>query len=246
MPIEDGTDPKFSNATPARLLCILLLSRSAVSDAKLRETMERIQHFSLLTGGRDLLILFLLNPPNDTSFTSAKELTKNDGNNVADEDAIVAYAKLQAELFSEAEIPYLPIRPILSIDELQTTIEKHITALKTQEMRSKPPSIPFELLKSCTVNPPMSEQTAYIISDIFADLKDLAATCSAISSAPNSSSPSAIVDAIQSSQTYALDSSLSTLSTNINAVTKLKHLRDLVGVQECQNVVDFWKVEWLL
>jgi hypothetical protein len=244
VPIENGIDPRIGNAPPARLLRVLLLSRSAVNDAKLKETMERIQHFALLTGGQHLLILFLLNPPEDASFTTAKKLTKNDVN-PAGADAILAYSKLQAEMIGQAGITHIPIRPILDIDELQTTIEKHITTSKTQATRAKPASTSFELLKFCTVNPPMSHQAAYIISDIFTDLKDLASACSVISSAPNSSSPSACVSAFQSSQTYDLNHGSGTESTDSGAARKLKHLRDLVGEQECQDVIAFWKEEWL-
>ena len=245
-PIDSCTDPSTGNASSARLLRVLLFSRSAVSDTKLKATLERIQHFALLTGGEDLLIVFLLNPPKDSSFTFAKELSKNDVNDAANEESIVAYSKFQAEMIGQTDLPYIPVRLVLTIDELQTTIEKHITATKSQVMKARPASMPFELLKSCTVKPPLSDQTAYIISDIFADLKDLVSACSAISSAPNSSSPSARAAAFQSSQTYDLDLGRIKQSTDSDAARKLKRLRDLVGEQECQDVIDFWKTEWLL
>lgn len=228
------------------MLRVLLLSRSAVSDLKLKETLDRIQHFSPLTGGQDLVIVFLLSAPKDTSFTSAKELTRNTISDAAEEDAIVAYSRLQAEMVNLAEIPYIPIRPIITMNELPTTIEKHVAASKAQPPKAKPSSTPFELLKLCTANPPMSESTAYIISEIFADLKDLSSACSVISSAPNSSSPSARASAFQSSQIYDFDTVLSTQSTGSDAARKLKRLRDLVGEQECQDIIDFWKEEWLL
>ena len=245
LPIENGIDPRTGNTSPARLLRVLLTSRSAVSDVKLKETVERIQHFALLTGGEDLLIVFLLNPPKETSFTSAKKRTKNDDDNAADEHAIAAYSKLQAEMISQTEIPYIPIRPILTIDELQTTIEKHIAASKPRVTKAMPSSTPFELLRFCTVRPPLSEQTAYLISDLFANLQDLASACSAVSSALDLSSPSARFAGFQSSQAYDVDLGPSTQSTDSDAARKLKRLRDLVGGQDCQDVIDFWKSEWL-
>jgi hypothetical protein len=224
----------------------LLLSRSAVSDVKLYDTFKRIQHFASLTGVEDLLIVYLLNTPPTSSFVSAKELTKNTSDDSTPADAIAAYSKLQAEMINCTEMSYIPIRPISKLDDLSDTIMKHVSALKADPRKHETLSKSFELLKLCTANPPMAEQTAYLLSDLFADFRDLAAACSTVTYAPSSSSPSARAAAFQSGSVYGNSIDMSTPSSDSTAAGKLKTLRDLVGEQECQDVIDFWKEEWLV
>ena len=229
-----------------RQLRALLLSRSAVSDVKLYDTLKRIQHFASLTGGEDILIVYLLNTPPGSSFVSAKELNKDTSDDSTPADAIAAYSKLQAEMIICTETSYIPIRPISRLDDLSDTILKHVSALKVEPRKQETLSKSFELLKLCTANPPMADQTAYLLSDLFADFKDLAAACSTVTGAPSSSSPSARAAAFQSSGVYGINIDTSTPNLDSTAAENLKTLRDLVGEQECQDVIDFWKEEWLV
>lgn len=224
----------------------MLFSRSSVSDATLSETVQRIQHFASLTGGEDLIIIFLLNPPTGSTFVSAKELTKNSDRDFAEGEAIAAYSKLEAELINHSEIPYIALRPILKLDDLPETIAKQMSSMKGKLQMRKPLARSIELLRLCTANPPMSEQTAYLLTDIFADLNDLATACFTISSVPSSGSPSARAAAFQSSHISDFEPSTSTQTSGNRAAARLKRLRDLVGEQECQEIIDFWKDEWLI
>jgi hypothetical protein len=224
----------------------LLLSRSAVSDAKLSDMFQRIQHFASLTGGEDLIIIFLLNPPTGSTFVSARKLTKDSDRDVAEEQAIAAYSKLEAELINHSEIPYIAVRPILKLDDLPEAIAKQMSSTKGKLQMRKPLAKSIELLRLCTANPPMSEQTAYLLTDIFADLNALASACFTISSVPNSSSPSARAAAFQYSHISDFDPSTSTQTSGNCAAARLKRLRDLVGEQECQDIIDFWNDERLI
>ncbi|KAI7325010.1 hypothetical protein KC315_g8103 [Hortaea werneckii] len=91
-------------------------------------------------------------------------------------------------------------------------------------------------------------------------MEELAAACTGVSSAPQSSSPSARAAArasIEASRQFPandlLDDPAIWTSQNVSSAVgdddgrrKLKQLRDLVGEKQCIEVVDFWKKEWLI
>ena len=239
-------DVRTGNSSSMRQLRAFLLSSSAISASKLVNTLQRLQHFASLTGGGDLLIVYLLNKPPASSFVSAKELTRDTNDDSAPPDAVAAYSKLQAEMINCTETSYIPIRPISKLDDLSDTIIKHVSVLKTGPRKQETQSKPFDLLKLCTANPPMTEQTAYVLSDLFADLKNVSAACSTVTCAPRSSSPSATAAAFESSGVYGLSMDSRISNSKRTAAGKLRNLRDLVGEQECQDVLDFWKEEWLV
>ena len=247
--IKFGTavDASTGNTLPARQLRVLLLSPSTVSETQIESTFERIQHFASLTGGEDLAIVFLLNPPPARNFVPAIQLATDSSDDAARMKGMLAYSKLQAEMMNHTEIPYIPILPLCTLEGLPQLLNKHATNLTRTPPTQKPAATSFELLKLCTANPPMSEQTAYILSDLFVDLRDLAMTCLAVTSAPNSSSPSArAAVSSQANGVYDLGLEMSTQESDITATGKLKRLRDLVGEQKFRDIVDFWKEEWIV
>lgn len=169
-----------------------------------------------------------------------------------DTEGVYAYSRLQAELMDRTDVPNVPILPLATLGGLATLLKKHVASLtraRAPPTTTAPSATAFEALQLCTANPPMPQQTAYILSDLFANIKELAEVCTSVSSAPNSSSPSARAAALTgvaaSSQMDDLYGA-STQGTEIgdSAHVKLKRLRDLVGEQQCIDVVDFWKEEW--
>lgn len=237
-------DPNTGNTLANRRLRALLFDTASVSTKTIDDTFERIQHFASLTGGQDLVIVFLLNPPRDSSFISAKELAKASHDGIAQQDAIRAYSKIQAEMVNRPEIPYIPILPTSTLEGLSNILEKYIARVTSKTPEPKASTTPFALLQQCTANQPMSDQTAYNLTDIFSNLKDLAAACTSVSSAPNSSSPSARAASTQVSSINEFGTEFGTQSSDITAASKLKELRGLIGQQECQDIIDFWKEEW--
>ena len=87
----------------------------------------------------------------------------------------------------------------------------------------------FDLLQQCTATPPMALQTAYYLSDLFVDLADLAKACTSDVSL-YTDSERGIVNAHSAAQT---------------GDDRMVQLRDLVGNEEFQNLVDFWTDEWI-
>ena len=245
-PFGSRVDPNTGNTLSTRQLRVLGFSPSAVQEAKLNETLDRIQHFVSLTGGEDLVIIFLLSAAAAGNFISAKTLVSNHDRDSTDADAIVDWSKLQAEMMNHRELPYVPILPLANLDELPQLLEKHITNITRPRVKLRPQATSIELLQLCTANPPMSLPTAYILSDLFASLEDLASTCLGVRSAPNSSSPTARAAASQLSGGPGLDNEMSVQHSDPTAFDKLRRLRNLVGEQECNEIFDFWKEEWMV
>ena len=256
---------------------MLLLSSSATAEAQLETTIERIQRFASLTGGKDLAIVFLLACPPPlpaqataltitNSFTTARQLAQQTAElSAASErgnlDGVIAWTKLQAELTNRPNIAYIPILPLTALDKLPQLLQKHVAALNSpSHPLPKQSAKTFDLLQHCTSTPPMDQQTAYCLSDIFVNVAELAAACTGVSSAPQSSSPSARAAARASIEANShfpandmLDDPATWTSQNVssapgddNGRMKLKQLRDLVGQKQCTEVVDFWKEEWLI
>ncbi|KAI6826498.1 hypothetical protein KC365_g4924 [Hortaea werneckii] len=276
LPLRPSVDPITSHALGTRHLRLLLLSSSGVVEAQLDFTIERIQRFASLTGGKDLAIVFLLaSPPTPAhptapiitnSFTTARQLAQQTAQLSAvsergNLDGVIAWTKLQAELTNRSDIPSIPILPLTAPDKLPQLLQKHVAALNSLSHPAlKQSANTFDLLQQCTSNPPMDQQTAYCLSDVFANMAELAAACTGVSSAPQSSSPSARAAArasIEASRQFPandlLDDPAIWTSQNVSSAVgdddgrrKLKQLRDLVGEKQCIEVVDFWKEEWLI
>ncbi|KAK3675696.1 hypothetical protein LTR78_004337 [Recurvomyces mirabilis] len=227
------------STTPDRQLRLLLLSPTSVSEAKLEGTIARVRHFASLTGGQDISIIFSL----EATGTGSTDM--------------LACSKLQAVLIDHyGSIPYIPIIPVPTLASLPEQVKKYVFNLtRPQRIAAQPPlPSPFTLLQHCTTSPPMPQQTAYYLSDLFANLKDLASACSSITSAPNSSSPSARTagtNRMLSSQDrnhgeiFDADENMP-ISSESTEHAKLKQLRDLVGEQQCRAIVDFWQEEYVM
>ncbi|KAK0906781.1 hypothetical protein LTR91_015221 [Friedmanniomyces endolithicus] len=246
IPLGATDDPATGIATTTRHLRYLLLAPSSLDQNHIGITLDRIRHFASLTGGQDLAIVFLLQPPPVITFTPAKQLLGNASNcSKSSSDGIYAYTSLQATLMDRSDVPYIPILPLATLSALPDLLKRHASnrAHSPPKAISKPPRS-LDLLKLCTANPPMPQQTAYILSDLFPNLRDLAVACTSISSAPGSSSPSARAAAslLSSQDTEMLG--LSTQASYAGGYGKLKRLRDFVGEQQCMDVVDFWREEW--
>ncbi|KAK0285775.1 hypothetical protein LTR35_005115 [Friedmanniomyces endolithicus] len=239
-------DPATGIATTTRHLRYLLLAPSFLDQNHIGITLDRIQHFASLTGSQDLAIVFLLQPPPATGFASAQHLFDDASNSSrSSSDGMYAYTSLQAALMDRSDIPYIPILPLGTLSTLPDLLKRHTSSMARSPPKaiSRPPKS-LDLLRLCTANPPMPQQTAYILSDLFPGLRELATACTSISSAPGSSSPSAraATGLLSSQDTEMLG--MSTQTSHAGGYGKLKRLRDLVGEQQCLDVVDFWREEW--
>ncbi|KAM3419678.1 hypothetical protein BST61_g3011 [Cercospora zeina] len=247
VPITVETEPRNGLPRPTRHLRFLLLSPSTVADSKLGTTLGRIQHFSFLTT-EPIAIIFLLNPPRNSSFQSAKQLAEGAAESRTDGVAgTLAFTKLHAEMVNQADLPCIPILPLHSIDGLPTLLQSHAAKFVNQkagQVRSTTTS--RDLMQLCTWRQPMSGFTANVLSDTFDNLRDMAQAMIRPSNAPVSSSPTAIA-------AFALDilsqpiergdenRTLRLSSDDSTPQGRLKTLDRLVGQAETEAIVDFWR-----
>jgi hypothetical protein len=226
---------------------VLLLAASWTLEAALPKTLDRIHHFASLTGGQDLAIVFLLNPPKTSSFISVKDLTSTDSNPDAGTKGVLTYAKLQASLLSRSDIPHIPILPLASVEALPGLLTKTIAALSSKPQYMPNTTTPFGMLQLSTTEPPMDRQTAYFATDCFANLRDLAEACTQPAAEPTSSSPS-LMGGISFSQSSARGqgSYTGTASQGRGATEGLRQLRSLVGEERYSELVEFWLDEWVV
>lgn len=241
IPLSPNTRP---DARRTRQLLALLFAPSATTEDTLSQSIERIRHFACLTGGQDLVIVFLLNPPENTLFTSAKGIGEKDTSRHSGEDGVVAYTKLRAALLDYADIPHIPILLLTSPDSLSGLMKSHIASLTKPKPKQQPQVTPLHLLQLCTANPPMPQQTAFILSDLFPNLRELAVACTTASSGPNSSSLSVRAAGLSSQVTGSQGTQVSDTEGYDRALSKIKQLRDLVGEEQCAGIVEFWREEW--
>lgn len=248
IPITHCVQPRTVNASVKRALRVMVLSSSSVREAKLEDTLQRMRHFASLTGGQDLAIVFLLNPPGDSTFMSAMDFAKSSHTGDSNTDGILAYSKLQAEIINHNEIPHVPILPLATIEGLTQVLAKHTTELSRPIRTSKALTTPFELLRLCTTCSPMPQKTAFILSDLFINLKDFAAACSSASSSRNSCSRSTRVAdlAFYHSSSFDLPGGTDVQGPSSDSLIRLKQLRDLIGDRAFRDVIDFWVEEWTL
>jgi hypothetical protein len=215
-------------------------------ESNLPSTLDRIHRFACLTGGQDLAIVFLLNPPKTSSFISVKDLTSASSASEAGTKGVLAYAKLQASLLPRGDIPHIPILPLASLEGLPALLTKYATALSRTPQRVPASTSPFEMLQLSTTEPPMDRQTAYFATDCFTSLRDLAMVCTEPVAEPTSSSPSFGADRGAASQAgfAGYHGLLGNAHREHDAAERLRQLRELIGEQHYTELVEFWLEEW--
>ncbi|KAF2218050.1 hypothetical protein CERZMDRAFT_80670 [Cercospora zeae-maydis SCOH1-5] len=193
VPITIENDPHTGASRPTRHLRFLLLSPSTVTDGKLQFTIERIRHFSFLTN-EPIAIVFLLNPPHNSSFQSAKHFAESAaGSRLDSVDGTLALTRLQAELIDQADLPCIPLLPLHSIDGLPTLLQSHAAKYVNQKPQQVHSTIASrDLMQLCTLRQPMQSFTGNVLSDTFDNLRDMAQAMTRPTNAPASSSPTAI------------------------------------------------------
>nr|POE49514.1 hypothetical protein CFP56_50431 [Quercus suber] len=236
------SQPARATASP-RTLRLLLLSPRSTSEANLSATLERIRHFTPLTGGQDLALILLLSTPPALSFVSARTLTTAALDNTTDNTR--AYATLQCALLApDVDIPMLPLLPLATLSGLPGLLQDHVRVLSGRAnlvSPRRPVRTPRDLLALCSTstNPPvMAQRTAYLVMDLFPDLASLADACAG--SAGWEESESADVG------WRCMDFSSPSKTDRVQAdgARQLARLRDLVGEQEWTEIVKWWKAEW--
>ncbi|KAI5366012.1 hypothetical protein Slin14017_G036520 [Septoria linicola] len=252
VPISVEVDPQSGKQRPTSHLRFLLLSTSAVSDGKKEATSERIRHFAYLTA-EPIAIIFLLNPPRETSFRSAKHFDQavegEDNNGVA---GTLAYTQLQVEMMSIPDLPRIPILPLHTLDGLQALLQQH--AARHMNRKSGAPrntTTARDLLQLCSLQQPMKDTTANILSDTFVSLRDMAEAMVERPGAPDSSSPTAAANLAlkflsQPNDRWDANGRLHMSSEDYTPQGRLQRLKNVISEEEMADLTEFWRDEWQL
>lgn len=258
VPLHSTVCPRNGSTITTRALRLLLLSPRSVARAQLAATIQRVQRFASLTGGQDLAIVFLLASTPAASFISARTLIEPATDfSLQQQEGLHAYATLQSLLLDqESGIPYLPILPVATLDHLPHLVRDHVKNLTHHPTlaRAHNPTTPaataLDLLTLCTARSgqPMLQHTAYVLSDLFPNLASLSeACCTRMTSAPNSSSPSARAAGGDSHhQVLLMRDQTHGPEFPRASVGPMEILRDLVGAGECTEILDWWNNEWVM
>lgn len=212
-----------SSSGGARQLRVLLLSPSNISDNNSPTTLKRIHRFASLTGGRDLAIVFLLYPGDETTQDASTA-------------GMVAYAKLQAEMMNLVELLSIPILPLPKLDGLSNILKSHRGALMAPRPYQKAPrATTFDLLRDCSINPPLGQSEAFILTDLFPGLQSLAKACTTTQQATGAAGSFSLEDLSPTNKTTPADNSAS---------DRLESFRNLQGEAAYSDLVEFWNVEY--
>jgi hypothetical protein len=229
-----------NNIVQTRQLRVLLLSPTSTSTANLPHTLDRIHHFAGLTGGQDLIIVFLLSAP-ATADTNTSDKTNPSTISV---HPTLAFTHLQASLLPRTDIPYIPILPLANLANLPDLLLKHASALSN---RHHQPSItpnsttkPLDLLQLATAEPPMDRETLFFVTDCFANLRELAMA---------STEPGVDLQGLLEASSDGFDGAQGLRSSSGEgrvATERLRELRSLVGAEKFREITDFWADEWVV
>jgi hypothetical protein len=227
-----------NHITSTRQLRVLLLSPTSTTTSNLPETLNRIHHFAGLTGGQDLIIVFLLSPPAKTK-TNASEQTISSNTNI---NSTLAFTHLQASLLPRTDIPYIPILPVFNLTDLPELLQKHASALSHRHQQppttSNNTSKPLELLEIATTEPPMDRETLFFVTDCFANLRELAMSCTE----PGVELQGLVEgsDGLEGLRSGRGEGRVAT------ATERLVELRGLIGWERFKEIADFWADEWVV
>jgi hypothetical protein len=232
------------NDTSTRLR-VLLLSPTSTSAANLPDTLYRIHHFAGLTGGQELIIVFLLsssaklNTSTSTSISAGPIPSATSNENTV--HPTLAFTHLQASLLPRTDIPYIPILPLSGLPELPNLLQKHVSALS--QRHQQPPTTssntpkPLELLQLATTEPPMDRETVYFATDCFANLRELAMACT---------ESGVDLQGLLEGASGGFEGFASGGGEVRVATERLRELRDLVGGEMFREITDFWADEWVV
>ncbi|OQN97221.1 hypothetical protein B0A48_16763 [Cryoendolithus antarcticus] len=214
-----------TDRSTTRQLRVLLLSPADTTKDTLPGSLTRIEHFTALTGGVDLALVFLLS----CSSALASSVTTNMA-------GLEGYTALQAALFGP---PHPPTLPIASLAALPSLLLRHVGALARPVRAYKLTATPFDLLQLCTAasveqGQAMDQHTVFRTTDLFFSVPALARALSnrhEVAALRESSSPMVTIPGPLG---------------HGGALTRLRELRSIVGEVDFANLLDFWAEEWVV
>jgi len=169
-PTHDLAIPLHNQRHPTqRTLRLLVFTPTTLNPTTHSATLSRIQHFAVLTGGRDIAILFLLTP-------SPSQPTSNPTHPTP----LHAYCALQLALSTVSTSGVSHIPPLLpcpspsSVPTLLKTFTDTLASAPAQTRaveRKRQVNAALDLLPHCTVEAILGEEAGLALMDLSADLR---------------------------------------------------------------------------
>lgn len=88
---------------------------------------------------------------------------------------------LQAELLSQSDLNHVQVLPLATITQLPGLLRRYVSINALTQSTARTPRVnTFDILRSCTITPPMNETLAYFITDVFISINELATACARV------------------------------------------------------------------
>lgn len=217
-----------------RDLRLLLLSPGSMLGTSMSQTLERIQHFSSITGGIDTAIVFLLE--SRQAFVSARQVSSTVAGTSSSEGAH-SYAKLQAELIQMPEASSTPILPLANLDDLCMFVKTYLHGLGRVTPKAASTTRSVDLLPFCSADPPLSQFAVNITTDTFQSLSDLATTIAHANRRRSQDTNEEPAQWLSSDETTRADD---------GDLARLAMIREQVGDDVLNGMIEFWADEWVV
>lgn len=219
-----------------RKLRLLLLSPEDTLEAAQQQTLARIQHFSSSTGGVDIAIIFSMQAtPPAASTKSCSSTTAS----TYSSQGIPAYASLQAQLLHLTEASSIPVLPLATLDGLSALLKTYTAGLSRPLPKAAPLTRSLDLLPYCSACGPLPQFAVNLTTDLFTSLQDLATTAlrADVKRSRNT-------EAMQG-QMWDSEEQEQLLTEEGGADERMAMLRDQLGQETLDGMIDFWADEWV-
>lgn len=146
-------------------------------------------------------------------------------------DGMRSYARLQEELMTRTELTWVPILPLVKLDDIVELIKTHAQSISRPKPKPSSALLPLDMLGHCTFDPPLPSLAVNLATDAFSTLSNVA---QAAITRNTSSSLHNFRDVASSDD--SLQSHLDPFSV----------LEEQLGPEIVGNMIDFWVTEWAI
>lgn len=179
-------------------------------------SISRFRHFASLTGGKDVVVCFVL-----AIDAPDKQKNRSRQSDPPGPHGIHAYNELQCKIAEETDVHNVPILLCTTTSEVVSTIKTYIDSIS---FKRPAPAVQrhHDLLSECTTVPPLDSYHANLVSDYFGSMHDLVKACVLIDRSEHG------------------DPLVALTLENSDLLSSMSALRDQIGGEASRNIFLFW------
>ncbi|TKA77031.1 hypothetical protein B0A49_02314 [Cryomyces minteri] len=195
-------------------------------------------------------------PPSNPAFVSAKSLLAHTTTTTTTTtpplpDGIHAYTALAAALFAP-DLPTIPLVPLAQLVGLPALLRRYVDGVSSSLVKTPMPTEPKvraeELLALCTTRPPLGRQAVFVVTDLFADLRRVAAAAAPVfaAGALGESSHGSETD-VEMGEAGGYGGQMGWRGEGARGDQNegVKRLYEYLDADEVEGILDFWREEWV-